>query len=261
MRRGLSVLKYPVSSLRCLSRADGETLIHMYSTVQYYIRTLAHFPEIPLPPSLLSRLLNPDSNYLVIKLPYAIVISCLTIPVLGAKRRERTPTLALPLPMTRRVSFQKFRESGVGVNVSVGLVQLAGRGCAHCRFGAKWGCSVTVFGESGVEAELKVFERGDDGDEEDCFGKLRGKRVANLQFSSLRISTEAQKDSYLQQRLSSPARVEPRRSLIQCSVTFTVLVYEQASSTKYSGQQGMPNVKQIKQTRGIESHDNSGEGA
>jgi hypothetical protein len=89
--------------------------------------------------------------------------------------------------MTRRVSFQNFRESGVGVNVSDGLIQLSrARVCAlpFREYGvALWavlgdmGLQRGSFGRALVlEAELKCLKRGDDGDKGDCFGKS----VANL---------------------------------------------------------------------------------
>jgi hypothetical protein len=96
-----------------------------------------------------------------------------------------------------------------------------------------------------------VFERGDDRDEGDCFGNEgEGKRVANLQFSSLSISKKARRDSYLQE-LAGSCRTSPLADTVPYHIYRISISSKLQSSTKYSNQQGMSNVKQTTETRGI----------
>jgi hypothetical protein len=124
MRRGLSVLKYPVSSLRCLSRAGGETLIHMYSTVLHpYSRSLPRNTSPSLPPfSLTKPRFELPRNQITIR--YRDLVSHNPCP--RSKTEGKNPDSSPPPAHDAPRIFPKFRESGVGVNVSVGLIQLAG---------------------------------------------------------------------------------------------------------------------------------------
>jgi hypothetical protein len=131
----------------------------------------------------------------------------------------KNPDSSLPPAHDAPRIFPKFaRIRGRGCIVSAGLIQLTGRVCAHCRLG---GYGVAVLERGVLEAELKCLK----GVMMGSFWEIEGKEGCKVAIQLTSISTEAWRDSYLQQRSSSPARVEHRRSLIQYRIAFAVSVY------------------------------------